>query len=81
MQRRLSQRRLSSLSTRRRLSTLSRVAVDDTTAMIVGRPYWRYPLAVAKPEPSMRPLIEASPFRSRGPSLKQRALIDASPLP
>ena len=56
------------LSTRRRLSTLSRVAVDDTTAMIVGRPYWRYPLAVAKPEPSMRPLIEASPFRSRCPS-------------
>lgn len=42
----------------RRLSTLLS-PVDDQTAMIVGRPFWRYPLAVAKPEPGMRPLMDA----------------------
>jgi len=43
----------------RRLNSTLLSPVDNQTAMIVGRPLWRYPLAVANPEPGMRPLLEA----------------------
>ena len=33
--------------------------VSAATAMIVGRPLWRYPLALARPEPTMAPLLQA----------------------
>lgn len=48
----------SAVRTWRRLSVRT-TPVNNKTAMIVGRPLWRYALAVARPEPQMAPLIEA----------------------
>jgi len=34
-------------------------SAKSSTAMIVGHPFWRYPIAVQPPEPAARPLLEA----------------------